>query len=196
MNIRPTFPQNQQMKIDEFLAFTSSRPQEERWELIEGVPVLNPSPIQIHQLVTVNIASFLMGQKEQSSATWIPLLGVGTRVPISPNSLPRPDVYVQEGPPLDRPMTDDALVIFEVLSKSNRKADREWRERVYTSIPNCQHYVTVSLKSTAVCAFARNSGWKEHRLKSLNDFLELPAIGVSMPLSAIYRWTTIGSSNG
>ena len=28
-----------QMTIEEFLAFTDTRPQEEHWELIEGVPV-------------------------------------------------------------------------------------------------------------------------------------------------------------
>ena len=140
MNIRPHFSANQLLTIEEFLAFTQSRPQEERWELIEGVPVLNPSPVQIHQLVAGNIISFLMQHKEHRGAAWIPLLGVGTRVPVSPNSLPRPDVYVQEGPAEDRPVTADALVIFEVLSKSNRKADRAWREKVYASIPNCQHY--------------------------------------------------------
>lgn len=192
MNIRPTFPHNPQMKIDEFLAFTDQRPQDERWELIEGIPVLNPSPIQTHQLITANIVSFLMAHKQQSNAAWLPLLGVGTRVPISPNSLPRPDVYVQEGPPLEQPMTDDALVIFEVLSKSNRKADREWRERVYASVPNCQHYVTVPLKATVVSAFDRNSHWQERRFRSLKDSLELPAIGVSMPISAVYRWTPLG----
>ena len=192
MNIRPIFPPHQQMTIGEFLAFTGTRPQEERWELIEGVPVLNPSPVQIHQLVAANLVAFLMQQKEVTGATWIPLLGVGTRVPVSPNSLPRPDVYVQEGAARDAPVTSDALVLFEVLSKSNRKADRAWRRKVYASVPNCQHYVTVALKSAAVAAFDRKSGWAERSLQSLDATLELPALGLSMPLRVIYRWTPLG----
>ena len=192
MNIHQKFKPHREMTIEDFLAFTDTRPQEELWELIEGVPVLNPSPVQIHQLVTVNISSFLMQEKERTGAPWIPLLGVGTHVPASPNSLPRPDVYVQEGAARDTPVTDDAIVIFEVLSKSNRKADRLWRETVYASIPNCQHYVTVAIKSKAVSAFDRSTKWKERRLKSLDEHLELPALGVSMPLRAIYRWTPLG----
>ena len=192
MNIRSSFPSHQPMTIAEFLAFTDARPDDEWWELIEGVPVLNSSPLRIHRLITANIASFLLRHKESSGAPWLPMLGVGTRVPISPNSLPRPDVYVQEGPCLDTPVTNDALVIFEVLSKSNRKADREWRERVYASIPNCQYYVTVSTKAVTVSAFDRSTRWKERCLRSLDEALELPAIDVSIPLPAIYKWTPLG----
>ena len=43
MTARPKLAPEQQMTIEEFLAFTDTRPEEERWELIEGVPVLNPS---------------------------------------------------------------------------------------------------------------------------------------------------------
>ncbi len=72
------------------------------------------------------------------------MLGIGTRVPISPRSLPQPDVFVKDSPLAGLPTTDDALVLFEVISKSNSKADQAWRRRVYASVPNCQHYVTVS----------------------------------------------------
>jgi Uma2 family endonuclease len=52
-----------QMTIEEFLAFTDTRPQEEHWELIEGVPVLGPSPTDYHQLVVTHIVTFLMRAK-------------------------------------------------------------------------------------------------------------------------------------
>ena len=42
MTARPKLAPEQQMTIEEFLAFTDTRPEEERWELIEGVPVWNP----------------------------------------------------------------------------------------------------------------------------------------------------------
>ena len=189
MNIRPKFPPHQQMTIDEFLAFTETRPQEERWELIEGVPALNPSPIDFHQIVDSNIVTQLMLHKERSGAAWLPMLGIGTRVPVSPNSLPQPDVFVMAGTPMGLPVTDDALVIFEVLSKSNHKADRDWRRKVYASVPNCQHYVTVSLKTIAVSAFDRASAWRERRLLGLGDTLDLAALDLVLPLRAIYRWT-------
>ena len=101
MNVHPKLAPEQQLTIAEILALTASRPDGERWELIEGVAVLNAPPVQVHQMAVGNIVSFLLAQKERTDAMWFPLVGVGTRVPLSPRSLPQPDVYVQAGPPLD-----------------------------------------------------------------------------------------------
>lgn len=193
MAARAKLAPEDQMTIEEFLAFTDTRPEEERWELIEGVACMNPSPVQIHQLVAGNIVSLLRDHKTRTGATWLPLLGVGTRVPASANSLPQPDVYVQAGMALDSPMTADAIVIFEVLSRSNTKADQAWRRRVYASVPNCQHYVTVSLKTVEVVAYDRSDTWQARRLTALADTLTLPALTSALPLGEIYRWTPLGS---
>ena len=182
----------EQMTIEEFLAYTDTRPDGERWELIEGVAIMSPSPVEHHQVVALNIGRYLMDHKERTGAIWTPLLGVGTRVPVSPRSLPQPDVFVKEGSTTDQAVTDDALVIFEVLSKSNTKADQAWRRKVYASVPNCRHYVTVSLKTVEAVAYDRDSGWNKRTVASLHDFLDLPAIGVSIPLTHIYRWTPLG----
>ncbi len=180
------------MSIKEFFAFAASRPAEERWELIEGVPSLNPSPVDYHQMVCANIAKLLLDQKENSSATWLPLLGVGTRVPASPLSLPVPDLFVKEGSLSGSPETTDALVMIEVLSRSNRPGNLAWRRRVYASIPNCQHYVTVSLKQPRLAAYDRATGWKERKVTDLSASLDLAAIGAVLPLVGVYRYTPIG----
>ncbi len=192
MTARPKLAPEQQMTIEEFLAFTDTRPEEERWELIEGVAVLNPSPIDHHQMVVSNIVAYLIAQKRQTGATWYAMLGVGTRVPVSPRSLPQPDVFVKEGAPTGLPTTDDALVLFEVLSRSNTRIDQAWRRRVYASVPNCQHYVTVSLKTVEVVAYDRSTDWRERELTRLDQALELPALDVAIPLADIYRWTPLG----
>ena len=156
----PRLPPAQQMTIRQFLAFTRSRPDDERWELMEGVPVLRPSATDFHQIVVGNITIFLMSEKLRLGAGWLALAGIGTKVPISPNSLPQPDVFVMEGPPTGRHLTDDALVIFEVLSRSNTRSDREWRHRAYSSVPNCQHYVTISMKAPLLTAYDRAGAWQ------------------------------------
>ena len=65
MTARPKLAPEQQMTIEEFLAFTDTRPEEERWELIEGVPVLNPSPIDYHQMIVSNIVAYLIAHKRR-----------------------------------------------------------------------------------------------------------------------------------
>ena len=191
MSARPKLAPEDQMTVEEFLGFTSTRPDEERWELIEGVPVLNASPVSAHQIVCGNLVAFLLAQKARANAPWLPLLGIGTRVPVSPKSLPQPDVYVQNGPATWLPVTEDALVIFEVLSKSNTKADQAWRRRVYASVPNCQHYVTVSLKAAAVTVYDRATGWRERTAAGIGSRLDLPAIAVDLPLADVYRYTPL-----
>jgi Uma2 family endonuclease len=192
MTVRPKLALADQMTIEEFLAFAETRPDEERWELIEGVPVMNASPVEFHQLIAMNIGTFLMNEKRRRDASWTPMLGVGTRVPVSPNSLPQPDVFVKAGPATHLPETDDALVLFEVLSRSNSKADQAWRRRVYSSVPNCQHYVTVSLKAAEVVTYDRATAWKERKATGLAAALDLSALAVSLPLADVYRYTPIG----
>jgi Uma2 family endonuclease len=191
MSARTKLAPDDQMTIEEFLAFTDTRPDGERWELIEGVAVLNPSPVDYHQFVVANIVTYLMTHRRRTGARWYPMPGVGTRVPISPRSLPRPDVFVKEGAMTGSPVTDDALVLFEVLSKSNTKADQAWRRKVYASVPNCRHYVTVSLKSVEVDAYDRDSGWKKRTVSNLADALDLPALDLSVPLREIYLSTPL-----
>ena len=181
-----------QMTIEEFLAFYDSRPDGEKWELIEGVAVMSPSPTEWHQRIAANLTSALDAAKLATDAPWTAVLGVGTHVPVSPNSLPEPDVFVKAGTLTNSSTTDDALVLCEVLSKPNTKADQAWRRRVYASVPNCQHYVTVSTRSAEVTRFDRADRWQGEAIEGLDAVLSLPAIGVTIPLSNIYRWTTIG----
>jgi Uma2 family endonuclease len=180
------------MTIEEFLAFTDTRPQEERWELIEGVPVMNASPVGHHQMIVANITGFLWRFKAERGSSWFPIVGTGTRVPASETSLPQPDVMVLEQPPTSEPVSEEALVLFEVLSPSNRKNDQAWRRKVYASVPNCQHYVTVSLKTVEVMAYDRARRWKGRSLTSLAGSLSLPALGLSIPVADVYRWTPLG----
>lgn len=187
----------QGLTVEEFLAFAETRPQEERWELIEGVPVLNPAPTKWHQTIATNICASLATQRDAIDAPWIAIIGVGAVVPASPRSLPQPDVMVLPWP-LETPeahVAHDALVLFEVLSRSNTKKDQAWRRRMYSSMPQCQHYVTVEQKKAVVVAYDRSDGWKERKMQGLDQRLELPALGdgIELPLQVIYRFTPLAT---
>ena len=181
----------EQMTVEEFLAFYDARPKGEKWELIEGIAVMSPTPTEWHQVIAGNIIILLMAHKTATNARWIPMIGVGTRVPVSPRSLPQPDVFVKQGAPQDASITADALILFEVLSKSNTRSDQLWRKRVYASVPNCQHYVTVATKSAEVVRHDRADGWKGSVATGLDATLTLPAIECDISLRDIYRWTPI-----
>ncbi len=185
-------PADDLLTVEEFLAVADAYPDGEKWELIEGVAVLSPSATNFHQIIAGNITAALGNWKDTHDVPWVPLLGIGTRVPISPRSLLQPDVQVMGSVPLvSSPETRDGLVLFEILSDSNTKADQAWRLRVYASIPNCQHYVTVDQKTPLVSRHDRATGWKPVVVKGLAGSLDLPALGAHIPMAMIYRWTPL-----
>ena len=182
---------DQRLTPEEFLAMVEERPDGEHWELIEGIAIMNPSPIDWHQQIVLNIGATLLAVKKTRSASWSILPGISTKVPASPGSLPRPDLFVMEGPQTGSHTTSDALIMFEVLSRSNRKNNQAWRRRVYASIPNCQHYVTVGMKSSEVVRYDRLDNWRGSMMHGLETMLELPIINVGISLRDIYEWTPI-----
>ena len=165
-----------QMTIEEFFVFADAQPDGAKWELIEGIACMSTAPTDWHQRVIRNLSGALDAAKISRSATWTALLGNSTRVPVAPQSLPQPDLFIMEGPPTGTHVTDDALVLFEVLSNSNDKADQAWRKRVYASIPNCQHYVTVATKRAEVVRYDRADGSKGVTVGKLTSSLDLPVI--------------------
>jgi Uma2 family endonuclease len=178
-------PLDPPMTVAEFFAFTADRPDGERWELIDGEPILNAPPTRLHQLIALNIAGELRNRLRGSP--YVAALGIS--LTISDTSAPVPDVMAM---PRDVPAdvtTEHMTVVFEVLSPSTSHRDRRWKRRAYTSAPARQTYVIVAQDTVEVLAFERASGFSETRLTEITDVLSLPALGVSLPLAEIYRDT-------
>lgn len=177
------------MKVEEFYAFTDARPDNEKWELIEGEPVLNASPSRPHQRIIKNLTFILATQERGSAVSWEVLPGLGVRV--SETNRPEPDVLIlpKHGRSADPQGRDrgDLLVAFEILCPSTTDRDLRWKRTAYTSLPSLTHYVVIAQDAVDIVVFARETGFAEQRLRSLGDSLEPPALGISLPLAEIYR---------
>jgi Uma2 family endonuclease len=182
------------MTVDEFYEFTDRQPDEEKWELIDGEPILNAAPSKHHQRIVKNLLLPLGALERARSASWEVLPGLGVRV--SETSRPEPDVVIipRTGATLDPGERDssDALAAFEVLSPSTEKRDLRWKRSAYTSLASLTHYVIIAQDAVEVVMFARDSGFAEQRLRSLDDSVEVPTLGISLPLAEIYRGTGLG----
>ncbi len=179
------------MTVEEFYAFTDTRPDEEKWELIDGEPILNASPSPIHQWIVKNVLVALTLQERAANVSWVTLPGLGVRV--SRTNRPEPDVLIiphgaSSQDPLDRD-TSEVIAAFEVLSPSTKERDLRWKRTAYTSLTSLTHYIVIAQDAVDVAVFARGEGFAERHLRSLRDSLELPALGVSLPLAEIYRDT-------
>jgi Uma2 family endonuclease len=178
------------MTVEDFYAFTDTRPDEEKWELIEGEPVMQASATSQHGVILFNLG-FLLGQIVRTEGvSWQAVPGIGLR--LSGISRPEPDIIIRpKGHPKGDPFArdcDDVVVAFEILSPSTADRDLRWKRKAYTGLPSLSHYVVVAQDTVEVVVFARREGFGERRLRS-GDTLELPELGISVPLSEIYRDT-------
>jgi Uma2 family endonuclease len=173
------------MTVEEFFGFTDTRPDDEKWELIDGEPVLNPTPSFLHQRIVGSLLFHLMRLEQSQPRPWTVLPGIGVRV--SDTKLPVPDVLVRPGySPKHNPMSrdcDDMIVAFEVLSPSTKNRDLLWKRVTYTALLSLTHYVVIAQD---VVVFARDAEFAGNRMRSLGDSLELPSLGISLPLADIY----------
>jgi Uma2 family endonuclease len=179
------------MTVKEFYAFTDTRPDDEKWELIDGEPILNASPSPVHQWIVRNILIALGNRERELKASWAILPGLGIRV--SRTNRPEPDLLIMpraafSADPAQRD-TGEMIAAFEILSPSTADRDLRWKRTAYTSLPSLTHYIVVAQDAVDVVVFARDTGFAERRYRSLSDTIELPALGILLPLSEIYRDT-------
>jgi Uma2 family endonuclease len=179
------------MTVEEYFAFTDTRPDNEKWELIDGEPILNASPSNLHQVIAFNLTVLLGTIQRRRPQSWEATPGVGVRV--SDTSLPEPDLFIRPAgaarrEPFSRE-TRDVIVAVEILSPSTMDRDLRWKKTAYTGLPSLTHYVVVAQDAVDVVVFARDAGFAERRYRSLSEMIELSALGIALPLSEIYRDT-------
>jgi Uma2 family endonuclease len=136
------------MNVEDYFAFTDSRPDNEKWELIEGEPVLQASPSTRHQRIVTNVIYCLEAIRRERRPSWIAIPGIGVRV--SDTSLPEPDVLIgPEGDGASREC-DDMIVAIEVLSDSTADRDLRWKRKVYARLPSLMYYVVIAQDAAEV----------------------------------------------
>jgi Uma2 family endonuclease len=179
------------MTLEEFYAFTDARPGEEKWELIDGEPILNAAPSDFHQLILASLIEALGAEGRRISAPWRAIPGIGAR--ISETSRPEPDLMIlpkrAERDARPRRDTTEAIAMLEIMSPSTAARDLKWKRTAYVSLPALTHYVIVAQDAVDVVMFARDDGFAEQRYRSPADILRLSLLGISMPVSEIYRDT-------
>jgi Uma2 family endonuclease len=79
-------------------------------------------------------------------------------------------------------------VLFEVLSKSTEAYDRGRKFDQYRQVESLRAYVLVSQAEAQVEIYQRqpDGNWLLHVEKGLQAVLQIPAIGIDLPLSEVY----------
>jgi Uma2 family endonuclease len=183
------------MSIELFRAFYATRPDEERWQLIDGVAVVMTPPTPAHQRIASNLEHLLNDALEIHARTLIAYQRLGIDLaPAVEHYDPEPDVLVVDADvsqKSDNRYIDRFYLAAEIVSAS----DRVWvdkKREIYKLHESCKCVLSVQQDRFHVRVDLRtDTGWKEQILTKPDDLLVLPELGLRCKLSDLYRGTPL-----
>ncbi len=174
------------MTVAEFLAWYERRPDDGRWELLDGEPVLMAPASERHQVIVTNILAALRGPARDRDCRVLP--GMGILSDERDDFAPIPDVVVRCGPLNPDGYASDPVFLVEVLSPSTMTNDRGRKVDFYKSIPSLGTFAVIYADEARVEAWRRDGeAWAFQVLKGLGAALDLPHLAARLALADIYR---------
>lgn len=191
------------MSPEEFRRFYDGRPEEERWELFDGFPLMMMTPpFLVHNRIGDELARLLNDALTTHDPTRIAQQRPGIELPESGNYRPEPDLAVidYELPPDGRYATR-AYLLAEIPSFTDRERVPRSREsrieakrRIYRQHPPCEAVLTIEQDRIEVLVETRTQeGWTSRTLRDADDELVLPTFGLRCRVGDLYRNTPLGS---
>jgi len=171
--------------IAAFHAFVDDRPDDEKWELIDGEIVLNPAPTNRHQVIVGNILGELYSLRRAATVAWVSMPGIGVRQQDDNHNEPEPDVMIVPKLREVSNWTFDALVVFEVLSTFSLRRDMVHKLAFYRRIVSLTHYIVLAQDRREAIVFAKTDSFSPQRLTS--GSIEIPELAISLPVDGLYR---------
>jgi Uma2 family endonuclease len=157
--------------------------QPERWEFINGVPVMMAPPSLPHTIIKGNIYTAL---RAKLAGTPCRALVDGAEIK-SRNLSAIPDVLVACGP-LDQstPTVEEPSLIVEVNSPSSERDDTHRKWQGYCLLPSLKHYLVVAQEQPFVTLHTRTGPSSFEERVYEDGTIELSGLGVSLSLAEIY----------
>lgn len=182
------------MSIEEFFVWQQS--QEDRYELVDGVPVIMADPITMmtgastqHDRIAGNIFALLHGQLA-GSPCWPATADVGIRT--RRRSLRRADVLVTcDTPSLKSYEAEEPRLVVEVLSPSN--TGLPWHRKIeeYREHAKLVYLLLVDSERTQATLIARSGVvWTPTDYDGADGIIELPALSCRLAMTDVYRGIT------
>jgi Uma2 family endonuclease len=181
------------MTVDEFLLFLEGRPEEEHWDLVEGVATMMAPASYAHQWIVFRLQSLLNAHFQNTDAELRAYQDVGVRVAALDNFMPRPDVAVVPGIPGDEYYSIAFRFVAEILSPSNTPRLIERKIKRYRDNAECHHILIIDSRRVWAELHSRGEAWTVSRLEDSNAEIALPAFGFACRLGDLYRGTTLDS---
>ncbi len=176
---------------DQFLDFYVTRPDEERWQLVDGLAMMMVPATPVHQKIGKNLLYLLDHALRESRPEFEAFYELGLRIPDVDDFNPQPDLVVAETAELSGRYVESYLLVAEIISPSNTAEMIDRKLELYRSHPDNLYCLTIDQDSVHVTLWSREEDWARRDLRSLDGVLKLPALGFEATLAAIYEGTPL-----
>jgi Uma2 family endonuclease len=183
-----------QLTMQQFHAFRDERPKEEKWELIDGVPVKADRSTLAHQRNASNLQRLLNARLEAAKPEWQADRAVNVWLKGDEKYNPEPDVTVIDAViALGQIYVERFYFVAEVLSESDRREVLEAKLAYYQQHEhNCCVLLVRQDRIGADQHDRQGDGsWQSHALSVPEAPLAFPNIGTVGRLGDLYKFTPL-----
>lgn len=187
-----------QLTIEQFHALRDERPEGERWELIDGVPMMMPPPTLVHQRIAGNIDRLLNDRLRRTKPEWRADREIGLLLAEDEHYNPEPDVTVIDATVrLEQVYAERFYFVAEVLSPGDKQGVLAAKMSYYRSHGPCVGVLFVRQDCLEAELYLRSRKFDSERLTAPGDHVVIDEIGDIGSLGMLYRDTPLhpGQSN-
>jgi Uma2 family endonuclease len=174
----------ERMGADEFLEWHLA--QDQRYELVDGVPVAMAGGKQRHDRVVVNAIAALASQPGTGACQ--PFTS-DTAVRIPNGNIRYADAGIDCGIFNDgATWADKPTLLIEVLSESTRAFDLTGKLEEYKTVPSLNHVVFAGLDAPEIVHWHREpaQNWESEVIEGLDAAVAITDLGVTIRFSVLY----------
>jgi Uma2 family endonuclease len=183
-----------QLTMRQFHAFRDERPKEEKWELIDGVPVLPSRPTIMRQRIASNLEGLLNCRLETAVPEWRATFAASVWIKGDIRYNPWPDVTVTDaGITLGQIYVQRFYFVAEVLSESDKKAVLAAKLGYYQGHEHNRCVLLVRQDRVGADQHDRQpkGGWRRRNLSKPDAALTFPDSGTVGRLGDLYKFTPL-----
>ena len=180
--------------VRSFKAFLDTRPDEERWELVDGLPMPSAARRIAHQRIASNFERHLNDALRARKPEWRADREIGIEVSDESTYRPEPEVTVIDtDTDADRTYADRFHLVMEVPSESDKGKVLESKIEFYRLHPTNQFIVIVDQDAVEVMIHRRLDAehWAVEVLTTPDQDLVLGDIGVVCTVGELYENTRL-----
>jgi len=187
-----------QLTMAQFHAFRDERPKEEKWELIDGVPMMMPPPTLVHQRITRNLATLLNTRLQAVRPEWQADQEVGVWLEGDEKYNPEPDITVIDTAiAAGQIYVERFYFVAEVLSPSDKQEVLEAKLAYYQKHEHNRAVLFVRQDRLEADLYARDrTTWSKREFRAADQMIDIPGIGPIGRLGELYRFTPFDPYGG